>query len=320
MERPRIVVLDGFNLNPGDLSWADLAALGELEVYDRSAAEEVVERARGAPILLTNKAPVASASIERLPELRYIGVLATGTNVVDVAAARARGIVVSNVPDYGADSVAEHTLCLMLEGCKKLARHAEAVKMGAWSRQKDFSLSVSPISLLAHKRLGLIGFGAIGSRVAELAGAFKMDVCVARHGSAAKGNAHVTPLELDSLFESSDIISLHCPLTPATQSLVDARRLSQMRRTALLVNTARGGLIDEPALAAALSAGTIAGAYLDVLSVEPPPADHVLLAEPRCFITPHIAWASLEARCRLLEIAVENVRCFLEGRASHVVT
>jgi len=320
MSAPQIVVLDGFSLNPGDLSWAALAALGSLCVYERTAPADLLERAHAAPILLTNKTPLDRAALQRLPALRYVGVLATGTNIVDLQTAREQGVVVSNVPHYGADSVAEHTLGLMLEGQKRLAPHAAAVRSGGWSGQPDFSFSVAPIGLLAQKQLGLVGFGAIGQRVAELARAFKMQVSVARHGARAPSSADVTLRELDELFETSDIVSLHCPLTDETRHLVDARRLGLMRPSALLVNTARGGLVDEGALAAALRAGTIAGAYLDVLGREPPPHDHPLVALPNCFVTPHIAWASIEARRRLLEIAVANVEAFLGGRPSHVVT
>jgi glycerate dehydrogenase len=320
MEGPRIVVLDGFTLNPGDLSWQPLAELGRLEVYDRSSQQQLLARAAGAQILITNKAPIDRSAIFSLSELRYIGVTATGTNVVDRDAARARGVIVSNVPSYGADSVAEHTLCLMLEASKHLSDHLAAVRGGAWSRQPDFSFTLAKVSLLAEKTLGIVGLGAIGRRVAELASAFKMNVLAAqRAGAQNAAPPGIERLPLDALLERSDIVSLHCPLTDDTTRLISRTRLARMKPSAVLVNTSRGGLIDEPALADALSSRRLAGAYLDVLSVEPPPADHPLLSVPSCRITPHMAWASIEARSRLLSISIDNVRAFLSGRPSNVV-
>ena len=325
MSTPRIVVLDGFTLNPGDLSWAPLAALGRLTVFERSTPREVLSRASGAEMLITNKAVIDRAAIEALPELRYIGVTATGTNIVDRDAARARGVVVSNVPSYGADSVAEHTLSLMLEGVKHLSRHLAAVRAGGWSEQPDFSFTLAPVSLLAGKTLGLVGLGAIGKRVAELALAFRMKVLAARREGAGRDAASsntpgVERVSLDELLERADIVSLHCPLTKETEGFMDARRLALMKPTALLINTSRGGLIDEPALAEALERRQLAGAYLDVLSVEPPPARHPLLGAPSCWITPHMAWASVEARRRLLEVSIANVCAFLAGHPVNVVT
>ncbi len=320
MTGPRIVVLDGFSLNPGDLSWEPLASIGELSVHDRTPSTEVVERARGARIVLSNKTVLSAEALGALPELGYVGVLATGTNVVDRAAARARGIVVTNVPNYGADSVAEHTLSLMLESTKHLAPHTLAVRQGAWAESPDFSFTVAPVNLLAQKTLGIVGFGAIGQRVAELARSFKMSVLVAQHARAAIPNSPgLSACVLDELFRRSDIVSLHCPLTPETTHLIDARRLGLMKPTAVLVNTARGGLVDEAALAEALCAGHIKAAYLDVLAAEPPPANHALVALPNCWVTPHMAWASVEARGRLLAIAVDNVRAFLAGKPTNVV-
>jgi glycerate dehydrogenase len=319
---PRIVVLDGHTLNPGDLSWEPLAALGSIEVHERTRPELLLERARGAPLLLTNKTPIDGAAIAQLPGLRYIGVLATGTNIVDRAAAGARGIVVSNVPDYGEDSVAEHTLALMLEASKHLALHTAAARAGGWSAQADFSFSVGEIRLLAGRTLGVVGLGAIGRRVAELARAFKMTVLTARREGATSpstSTGRITWCALDELLERADFVSLHCPLTAETEHLFNAERLARMKPGAVLINTARGALIDEAALAAALRSGPLAAAYLDVLGVEPPPAGHPLLALPNCWITPHVAWASREARERLLEIAVGNVQAFLAGTPIHVV-
>jgi glycerate dehydrogenase len=318
--RPRIVVLDGYTLNPGDLSWDSLSALGDLTVLERCAAADIVTNAAGADIVLTNKAPLRADTIARLPELRYIGVTATGTNIVDHDAARARGIVVSNVPNYGSDSVAEHTLGCMLEASKQFAAHARAVSAGRWSAQSDFSLNVAPVRLLAGRTLGIVGLGAIGQRVAELARAFKVNV-VATHSVSrgAESQALVRRASLEAVLEEADFLSLHCPLTPQTQHLINAARLARMKADAVLINTARGGLIDEEALAVALHAGRLGGAYLDVLSVEPPPADHVLLHAPRCWVTPHRAWASYEARARLLQLSVANVQAFLAGQPLNVV-
>lgn len=318
---PRIVVLDGFTLNPGDLSWKPLAALGSLDVFERSTPLELRERAAGAQILITNKAVLDRDAIESLPELRYIGVTATGTNIVDRDAARAGGVAVANVPSYGADSVAEHTLTLMLEASKRLCLHLSAVRDGAWSRQTDFSLTLGPVSLLAGKTLGIVGLGAIGLRVAELALAFKMKVLAARReGSTSAAVPGVERVDLDALLQRSDIITLHCPLTDATARFIDAARLALMKPTSILVNTSRGGLLDEAALAEALGRRQLAGAYLDVLSAEPPPLDHPLLGQARCHITPHMAWASVEARRRLLEVSIENVRAFLAGQPQNLVT
>ena len=313
-------MLDGYALNPGDLSWGALESMGSLEVYDRTAPGQVHERSLCALALLTNKTVLDRTTIEALPELRYIGVLATGTNIIDGAAARGRGVVVTNVPGYGADSVAEHTLSSMLAAAKHVVNHALAVRAGAWSVQPDFSFMVAPVRLLAGKTLGIIGFGAIGRRVAELAQAFKMKVLVARHGaSASAAESGVIRCDEDELFRTADFVSLHCPLNAETHQLINARTLALMKRNAVLINTARGGLVDEAALASALSAGTIAAAHLDVLEVEPPRAFHPLARLPNCWITPHIAWASAEARGRLLEIATDNFRCFLDGTPVHVV-
>jgi glycerate dehydrogenase len=318
---PSIVVLDGFTLNPGDLSWEPLAALGSLDVFERSTRRELLERAAGAQILITNKAVLDRDAIVSLPELRYIGVTATGTNIVDRDAARAHGVRVANVPSYGADSVAEHTLSLMLEASKRLSLHLAAVRDGAWSRQADFSFTLGPVGLLAGKTLGIVGLGAIGLRVAELALAFKMTVLAARRdGSPSATHPGVERDGLDSLLQRSDIVSLHCPLTEDTARFIDAARLRLMKPTSILVNTSRGGLIDEVALAEALRRGQLASAYLDVLSTEPPPQDHPLLGHARCHITPHMAWASVEARRRLLAVSIENVRAFLAGKPQNLVT
>lgn len=314
-----IVILDGHTLNPGDLSWDDLAALGELTVYDRTPAGQVAERAAGAPVVLTNKTVLSRAVLEQLPALKYIGVLATGYNVVDVAAAAGRGMVVTNVPDYGTPSVAQMVFAHMLNFTQHVADHAHGVSAGRWSASVDFCYWDFPLVELSGLTLGVVGLGRIGRAVAALGQAFGMAVLaydVAPSPQAAPG---VTLVSLDELFSRSDVVSLHCPLTEQTRHLVNAQRLSLMKPTAFLINTSRGPLVDSSALAAALTAGRLAGAGLDVLEVEPPAADNPLLSAPNCAITPHIAWATRSARARLLSTVVENVKAFLAGRPVNVV-
>lgn len=314
---PKIVVLDGYTLNPGDLDWCALEKIGELTVYDRTPIDVTVERASGAEILLTNKAPVSAATIERLPELRYIGVLATGHNIVDIAAARAREIVVANVPGYGTPSVAQHVFALILELAQRTGHHAQTVREGRWSASRDFCYWDFPLMELAGRTLGIIGYGAIGRAVAEIGRAFGMKVIAStRTVRTAEG---VEFLPVDDVFRRADVVTLHCPLTPETQGLVNAARLAEMKADAFLINTGRGPLVVERDLAEALGAGRIAGAGLDVLSVEPPPPDHPLLKSKNCLITPHIAWATRGARLRLMATTVENVRAFLAGSPVNVV-
>jgi glycerate dehydrogenase len=316
----RIVVLDGYTLNPGDNPWDELAALGELTVYDRTAPQDVVARAAGAEIVLTNKTVLDAAALRQLPALRFIAVLATGYNVVDVAAARARGVPVANVPVYGSMDVAQHTLALLLELCHRVGDHARAVRAGAWTRSPDFCFWLAPPRTLEGQTLGIVGYGRIGRQVARLAHALGMRVLASsrleRPSGAEPPDGWRT---IPDLFADSDVISLHCPLTDDNARFVDAALLARLRPGALLINTARGGLIDEPALAAALAEGRLAGAALDVLSQEPPPPDHPLLRAPNCIITPHIAWASLAARQRLMAATVANVRAFLAGKPVNVV-
>jgi glycerate dehydrogenase len=313
-----IVVLDGFTLNPGDLSWDGLQALGSCTVYDRTAPAELPARAGAAEILLTNKTQLAATDIDALPRLQYIGVLATGTNVVDLAAARARGIPVTNVPTYGTRSVAQMTFALLLELAHHTGHHARTVREGRWTRSTDWCYWDFPLLELDGLTLGIVGLGRIGRAVAELGVAFGMKV-VACDPTAKAPPPFVRMVELDTLFRESDVVSLHCPLTPQTAGLVNAPRLSLMKPTALLVNTSRGPLVDEPALADALNSGGIAGAAMDVLAHEPPPADNPLLTAKNCLITPHLAWATRAARSRLMQIAVENVRSFLQGKPQNVV-
>lgn len=314
----KLVVLDGQALNPGDLSWDGLAQFGELTVHDRTPAERVVARAAEAAVVLTNKVVLGEAELSALPDLRYIGVLATGVNVVDLAAAGKHGIVVTNVPAYGAASVAQHAFALLLELARGVGQHAELVRQGEWCRSPDFTFWRSPQVELAGLTIGVVGFGDIGRAVARIAQSFGMRVLV----HTRTPNPAIDDVEfvaLDRLFCEADAVSLHCPLTPATEGLVNAQRLAMMKPSAFLVNTARGLLVDEAALADALRRGVIAGAGLDVLSQEPPPADNPLLAAPHCLITPHLAWATLAARRRLMQTVVANLRAFLEGRPQNRV-
>jgi glycerate dehydrogenase len=313
-----VVVLDGFTLNPGDLSWEDLQSLGPCTIYDRTPPAELLRRAADADILLTNKAALTASTIQNLPRLKYLGVLATGTNVVDLAAARARGIPVTNVPAYGTKSVSQLTFALLLELAHHVGHHAQTVRDGRWTRSTDFCYWDFPLIELDGLTLGIVGFGRIGRAVGDLGIAFGMKV-LACSRTAGVAPPCVRFVELDTLFHESDVVSLHCPLTPQTANLVNARRLSLMKPTAFLLNTSRGPLVDESALADALNSGRLAGAALDVLSAEPPPADNPLLTARNCLITPHLAWATRAARARLMKIAVENVRAFLHGTAQNVV-
>jgi glycerate dehydrogenase len=315
----KIVVLDGYTANPGDLAWAQLAALGELTVHDRTPAVLTLERAAGAQVVLTNKVVLGAAELAALPELRYIGVLATGFNVVDVAAARERGITVTNVPAYSTPSVAQHVFALLLELTRGVGRHAALVREGRWSSAPDFAFWESPQVELAGMKLGIVGFGAIGQAVARIARAFGMQVLVHTRTPNPEGWPEVTFVPLDQLFMQADVVSLHCPLNDETRGMVNAARLATMKPSTYLLNTGRGPLVDEAALAAALDNGQIAGAGLDVLAQEPPPADNPLLTAPNCVITPHLAWATRAARQRLLETAVANVRAFLEGKSQNRV-
>jgi len=313
----RIVVLDGHTANPGDLSWDALQEFGSSRVYDRTPKDKVRERAEGADILLTNKVILNEDLMDVLPALRYIGVLATGYNVVDTAAAASRGIIVTNIPEYSTASVAQLTFALLLELARGPGLHARAVREGKWSASPDFSFHLIPQRELSGLTFGIVGFGRIGKAVAELALAFGMDVLVATRKPGEE--KRVTFVEPDVLFSQGDVVSLHCPLTPRTEKMVDERRLGLMKPSSFLINTARGPLIDENALARALNEGRIAGAALDVLSSEPPPAGHPLLSARNCVITPHLAWATLAARKRLVETAIANIRAWVEGKPVNVV-
>ncbi|MDP9291278.1 MAG: D-2-hydroxyacid dehydrogenase [Verrucomicrobiota bacterium] len=315
--RPKIVVLDGFTLNPGDLDWGGLREIGDLTVYDRTPVAETVSRAAGAEILLTNKAPIRAADIAQLPALRYIGVLATGWNVVDVDAARARSIPVANVPGYGTASVAQLVFALILELTHRTGHHAQTVRDGRWAASTDFCYWDFPLVELAGKTMGIVGFGAIGKAVAAIAGAFGMKVIVSTRTAQTVADIEFVPV--DEVFRRADVVTLHCPLTTETQGLVNAQRIASMKPGAFLINTGRGALVVENELAAALDSGRLAGAGLDVLSVEPPLPGNPLPVAKNCLITPHIAWATRAARERLMTIAVANVRSFLAGSPQNVV-
>lgn len=318
----RIVVLDGYTLNPGDLSWSELAALGDLVVHDRTPDAEIVDRCRGAAAVLTNKTPLSRETLDQLPELRYIGVLATGYNIVDVAAAHERGIVVTNVPEYGTHAVAQATFALILELANHVGHYSRRVREGAWVASPDWCF-VDPGRVpleLAGLTLGVVGFGRIGSQVGRIGQALGMRVVA--HDSADRNRQfpEIAFVDLDELAHIADVVTLHCPLTPENRGMVDARFLAQMKPTAFLVNTSRGPLVNDADLDAALRAGTIAGAALDVLTVEPPGADQPLLSAPNCILTPHIAWAAQAARRRLLSAATANLKGFLDGNLEQIST
>jgi glycerate dehydrogenase len=312
----KIVALDGYVLNPGDLSWDALHELGECKIHERTATDVIVERALDADVVLTNKCPLSAETLAQLPALKYIGVMATGYNVVDVAAVKERGIVVSNVPIYGTKSVAQHVFALILEHTQHVGAHAAAVNEGRWSKNIDWCFWDHPLVELDGKVLGIVGYGRIGQAVADLGRAFGMQVIVASR-TAKEG---VEQVSIDELFQRSDVVSLHCPQTPETEGLVNAQRIELMKPSALLVNTSRGPLVVEDDLAAALNAGRIGGAALDVLSSEPPSPDNPLLSAKNCFVTPHIAWATQAARTRLLGTVVENIRAFAAGNPQNVVS
>jgi glycerate dehydrogenase len=315
-----IVVLDGFTANPGDISWNKLSSIGNLKVYDRTSSELTVERTIDAEIVLTNKTVLDRKVIAQLPKLRYVGVLATGYNVVDCKAAAEFGIVVTNVPAYSTDSVAQTVFAHILNLAQNAGDHARAVADGEWCRCKDFSFHFGELVELRNKTLGILGFGAIGRKVAEIGSAFGMQVVVCSRTQSKISDAGYEAVTFDELLKRSDILSLNCPLTDDNAGIINAKSLAMMKTGAFLINTARGGLIDEQALADALNDGMLGGAGLDVLSSEPPDESNPLLNAKGCYITPHFAWATLEARCRLLDVAVDNVAQFIKGNSVNVVT
>ena len=314
-----IVILDGYAANPGDLSWEEMKQLGNCVIYDRTSPAEVLERSRGAEILLTNKTVLNAETINALPDLRYIGVLATGFNIVDTEAAKVRGVIVTNIPAYSTDSVAQMVFAHLLNICQQVQHHSEEVRKGRWSNNPDFCFWDTPLIELCGKKMGIVGLGHTGSRTARIAISLGMEVYAYTSKSSFQLPHEIKKMELDELFSECDVISLHCPLTPDTREMVNASRLAMMKQTAILINTGRGPLINEQDLADALNAGRIYAAGLDVLSKEPPQADNPLLTARNCYITPHIAWASTAARKRLMQIAVENVKAYMEGKAINIV-
>lgn len=313
-----LVVLDGYTLNPGDLTWDELKELGPCEIYERTSSDELLRRAAHAEILLTNKTELTREHFAQLPSLKYIGILATGTNIVELAAARERGIVVTNVPAYSTASVAQTTFALLLELTQHVGYHAATARNGAWSRNPDWCYWERPLLELAGLTLGIVGLGRIGTAVAKLANAFDMQI-LAHNPKLRPAPRYVRWVELEDLFRQSDVVSLHCPLTAQNRHMVNRERLSWMKSSAFLLNTSRGQLIDEHALAEALNAGRLAGAGLDVLSVEPPPPDNPLLSARNSIVTPHLSWATRAARSRLLQTAIANIRAFLAGHPQNVV-
>ena len=310
----KIVVLDGYGLNPGDLSWDAVSQLGELTVYNRTSSEEVIERSAGAEAILTNKTVITAEIMEALPDLKYIGVLATGYNVVNIDAAREKGIVVTNIPAYSTPSVAQMVFAHILNIAQQVQHHSEEVRKGRWTNNADFCFWDTPLIELREKKIGLVGLGHTGYNTARIAIGFGMQVTAYTSKSSLQLPPEIKKRTLDELFSECDIVSLHCPLTDETKELVNAERLRLMKPTAILINTGRGPLVNEQDLADALNAGKLYAAGLDVLSSEPPKADNPLLTARNCYITPHIAWASLEARTRLMDILVENIKAFQAGK------
>ena len=318
----RIVVLDGYCLNPGDLSWSALEAMGEVTVYDRTSlddGDEIVRRIGESEVVLTNKTPLSRQTLERCPAIRYIGVLATGYNVVDTAAAGERSIPVCNVPGYGTRSVAQAAIALLLEICHHAGHHDRAVHSGEWARRRDYCFWDYPIIELAGKTMGIVGYGSIGRAVGEIAAALGMEVIANSRRRWPEGDGAARYVSLEELLSRSDVVSLHCPLFPETRGLINREAIGKMKDGAILLNTSRGPLIVEADVARALESGKLRAAAVDVADVEPIAPDSPLLTAPNCVITPHIAWASLEARQRLLGIAVENLRSFLAGKTVNAV-
>jgi glycerate dehydrogenase len=316
----KIVVLDGYTLNPGDLSWDELKKLGELMVYDRTPVDKVVERAANAEILFTNKTPVTEDAINNLPSLKFIGVLATGYNIVNTEAAKAKGIVVANVPGYGTASVVQMTFALLLELCLRVQRHSDSAMEGKWANSADWCYWDYPLVELSGKTIGIIGFGNIGQKVADVATAFGMNIIGnSRHWTDQTHRSNFRWAEIPELLVQSDVVSIHCPLFPETKGLINKESLRTMKKSSFLLNTSRGPIMVDEDLADALNKDVIAGAGIDVLSVEPPSKDNPLFSAKNCIITPHIAWATKEARIRLMNTTVSNLSAFINGSPVNVV-
>jgi glycerate dehydrogenase len=315
----KIVVLDGYTLDPGDNPWDEVAKLGEFVCHDRTTPDQIVERSRGADILLTNKTPLSAETLSQLPELKFISVLATGYNIVDVKAARARNITVANIPIYGTDTVAEYVFALLLNFFRQPQLHSDLVHQGEWTRVNEWSFWRRPLAELAGRTIGIVGFGRIGRRVGELAAAFKMNVLA---NDVFQGNPPSYPVgwcDIPELFAKADVVTLHCNLTPENSGMVNKALLHTMKKSAYLINTSRGPLVKDYDISEALQAGWIAGAALDVVTVEPLPADSPLMKAPNLTLTPHIAWAAVEARRRLTKVTADNIAAFQTGKPINVV-
>lgn len=315
----KIVDLDGFGVNPGDLNWEAISKLGDFKLYDRTSPEDVVLRAKDADIILINKINITDEIMEQLPKLKYIGVLATGYNVVDIESANKRGILVSNIPAYSTDSVAQLTFAHILNMVNRVEHYADLNRKGRWSNNLDFCYWDTPLMEISGKTIGILGLGNIGSKVARIAHDFGMDVYAFTSKSAAELPAGIHKATIDELFSLSDILTLHCPLTPQTQELINKDSIKKMKHGALLVNTGRGQLVNEQDIADALRSGQLGGYGADVMCEEPPSAENPLFAQPNAFITPHIAWATLEARTRLMNILLENLKSYIDGNPQNIV-
>jgi len=319
MMNNKIVILDGYTANPGDLSWERLETMGELTVYDRTRPEETVARAKDATIVLTNKVCLWRKELEQLPRLRYVGVLATGYNVVDTEAARERGIIVTNVPAYSTESVAQMVFAHLLTVTNRTEHYAQQIRQGAWTACDDFSYSDTLLTEISGKTFGIVGLGHIGQRVAAIAHAFGMNVIAYTSKPQEALPAYIGKRTMEELLQESDVLSLHCPLTDGTRHLVNAQRLRLMKPSAIIINTGRGPLVNDQDVADALNEGRLRAFCADVLTTEPPAADNPLLKCDNAFMTPHIAWATQEARVRLVDVAISNVRAFLDGTPQNVV-
>lgn len=315
----KIVDLDGFGVNPGDLNWEAISKLGDFKLYDRTSPEDVVLRAKDADIILINKINITDEIMEQLPKLKYIGVLATGYNVVDLESANKRGILVSNIPAYSTDSVAQLTFAHILNMVNRVEHYADLNRKGRWSNNPDFCYWDTPLIEISGKKLGIFGLGNIGSKVARIAHDFGMDVYAFTSKSAAELPAGIHKATIDELFSVSDILTLHCPLTPQTQELINTDSIKKIKHGALLINTGRGQLVNEQDVADALRSGQLGGYGADVMCEEPPSAENPLFAQPNAFITPHIAWATLEARTRLMNILLENLKSYIDGNPQNIV-
>lgn len=315
----KITVLDGYALNPGDLSWNEFEKLGELKVYDRTSPSQLLDRAKGSEVLLTNKTVIDANAIASLPDLKYIGVLATGYNVVDIKGANEHGVIVTNIPAYSTMSVAQRVFALLLAVTDRVEHYALENSKGAWSASKDFCWQDTPLTELTDKKFGIIGMGNIGSAVAKIAEAFGMDVMAFTSKSEEELPSGVKKMTLDELYETADVISLHCPLTDSTFQMINEVSIAQMKTGVIIINTGRGPLVNEKDVAKALEDGKLKAFCGDVLSTEPPSQDNPLLSSPNTFITPHTAWASKEARTRLMDMAAQNLKAFLEGNPKNVV-